>query len=86
MSIVCREWGGTRKIAISGENTGTTAALGLAAGGSWRLWGGLGLGLEAGLGHAVLGNRFVVGGWGRVLPPPPWQGVALARLGYTFSR
>jgi hypothetical protein len=86
MSIVCREWARSRKIANSAENAGTTAGLGLAAGASWRLWGGLGLGFEAGLGHAVFGNRFVVGGWGPVLAPPPWQGVVLARLGYTFSR
>jgi hypothetical protein len=86
MSILCREWARSRKIAIPAENTGTTVALGLAAGASWRLWGGLRLGVEAGLGHAVLGNRFVVGGWGPVLAPPPWQGVAMARLGYTFSR
>jgi len=85
MSIVCRESARTRGIAISGENAGTTAALGLAAGASWGLWGGFRLGFEAGLGHAVFGNRFVVGGWGRVLAPPPWQGVVLARLGYTFS-
>jgi len=85
MSIVSRESARTRGIASPAENAGTTAALGLAAGASWGLWGGLGVGLEAGLGHAVFGNRFVVGGWGRVLPPPPWQGVVLARLGYTFS-
>jgi hypothetical protein len=86
MSIVCREWGRSRNITNSGANAGTTAALGPAAGGSWRLWRGLGLGLEAGLAHAVLGNRFVVGGWGPVLAAPRWQGVVLARLGYTFSR
>ena len=85
MSIVSRESARTRGIAIPAENAGTTAALGLAAGASWGLRGGFGLGFEAGLGHAVFGNRFVVGGWGRVLPPPPWQGVVLARLGYTFS-
>jgi hypothetical protein len=85
MSIVSRESARSRGIAIPAENAGTTAALGLAAGASWDLRGGFRLGFEAGLGHAVLGNRFVVGGWGRVLPPPPWQGVVLARLGYTFS-
>jgi hypothetical protein len=86
MSIVCREWGRSRNIAVSTENAGTTAALGVTAGAAWRLWRGLGLGAEAGLGHAVFGNRFVVGGWGQVLAPPPWQGMVLARLGYTFSR
>jgi len=85
MLIVCREWARSRKIAISADNTGTTAALGVAAGASWRLWGGLRLGMDAGLGHAVLGDRFVVGGWGPVLAPPPWQGMVLARLGYTVS-
>jgi hypothetical protein len=85
MSIVSRESARTSGIAVPAENAGTTAALGLAAGASWGLWRGLHLGFETGVGHAVFGNRFVVGGWGRVLPPPPWQGVVLARLGYTFS-
>jgi hypothetical protein len=86
LSVVCRERGRSRKIAISAENARTTAALGLAAGGSWRLWRGLHLGFETGLAHAVLGNRFVVGGWGPVLAPPAWQGLVQARLGYAFSR
>lgn len=85
MSIVCLESARTRGIAIAGENAGTTAALGLAAGASWRLGRGFRLGFEAGLGHALLGNRFVVGGWGPVLAPPAWQAIVLARLGYTFS-
>ena len=86
MSIVCREWGRSRGIARSAENAATTAALGVAGGASWRLWRDLGLGLEAGLGHAVFGDRFVVGGVGPVLAAPSWQAVALARLGYGFSR
>jgi hypothetical protein len=85
MAIVSRESARSRGIAVPGENAGATAALGLAAGASSRLWQGLHLGVDAGLGHAVFGNRFVVGGWGRVLPPPPWQGVVVARLGYAFS-
>ena len=86
LAIVSRESARSTGIAISGENAATTAALGLATGASWRLWAGFQLGFDAGLAHALLGNRFVVGGWGPVLPPPPWQGVVLARLGYTVSR
>ena len=85
MAIVSRESARTRGIAVPAENAGTRAAFGLAAGASWGLWGGFRLGLEAGLGHAAFGNRFVVGGWGPVVAPPPWQGMVLARLGYTFS-
>jgi hypothetical protein len=83
--LVSRESARTSGIAVPAQNVGTTAALGLAAGASWWLAGGVGLGFEAGLAHAVFGNRFVVGGWGPVLAPPPWQAVVLARLGYAFS-
>lgn len=86
LAIVSRESARSSGIAIPAENTGTTAALGLGAGGSWPLWHAFDVGFEAGLGHAVFGNRFVVAGWGPVLAPPTWQGVVLARLGYTFSR
>jgi len=85
MAIISRESARTRGIALPADNVGIRTALGLAAGASWGLGGDFRLGLEAGLGHAAFGNRFVVGGWGPVLAPPPWQGMVLARLGYTFS-
>jgi hypothetical protein len=85
LSIVGREWGRTRGIPVVRENTVTTAALGLAAGASWRLGGAWRLGVEVWGAHAVLANRFVVTGWGAVLAPPPFQGAALARMAYVFS-
>lgn len=85
MMIVCHESARSRGIASPAENAGTTAALGVTAGASSRLWRNLHLGFEAGLAHAVLGNRFVVGGWGPVLTPPPWQGMVLGRVGYRFA-
>lgn len=84
LAIVCRESARTRGIRVAGENSGTTAALGIAAGASRRAFGRWVLGLDAGAARAAFGNRFVVAGWGPVAAPPAWQGVVVARLGYGF--
>ena len=85
LALVSREWGRSRGIPVPRENTAMTGSLGAAAGVAWRVWGGWRVGVEGWAAHALLGDRFVVEGWGPVLAPPRVQGVVLARVAYGFS-
>ena len=56
------------------------ASLGLA----WLPTPRLRVAVEVGAARALVGNDFVVGGYGRVLAPPAWQGLAALRLGWAI--
>jgi hypothetical protein len=85
LSLLCRESAWTRGIPVVREATGTTWALGIAAGASVRMGPVWRLGLAGWGARAALGDRFVVAGWGPVLAPPPLQAAALATVAYGFS-
>ncbi len=85
MSLVCREWARTRGIPVVEESSGTTWALGLAAGASLRPGRGWRLGLQGWGARAAFGDRFVVAGWGPVLAPPRLQAAVLGSVAYDLT-
>jgi hypothetical protein len=77
IAVVDYEWARTEGITLQKSNTRFTLAAGAAAGASYALSPRWRVGLQLWAATAVLGNQFVVEGWGPVLAPPRFQATGL---------
>jgi hypothetical protein len=82
--VIGFERGTTRGIAQPSSRTRWTVAAGAVAGVAWLPAPRLRVAAEVGLDRLLAGNDFQVEGYGRVLAPPPWQGMAALRLGWAL--
>jgi hypothetical protein len=77
IAVVDYEWARTEGITLQKSNTRFTLAAGAATGASYAWSPRWRVGLDLWAATAVLGNQFVVEGWGPVLAPPRFQATAL---------
>ena len=85
VATVFRESARSQDIAVPKTQSATSLTGGLTAGATVALGSHWRLGTDATVSHAVVQDRFVVGGWGPVLEPSPFQAAALVRVAYNFS-
>ncbi len=85
VAVISREWAHSQNIPVTNDNTGTTLAVGLAAGGGWALSPHWRVAVEGWGSRTIAGDRFVITGLGPVLAPPRLQATAFAALAYAFS-
>jgi hypothetical protein len=77
IAVIDYEWARTEGITLPKNNTRFTLAVGAAAGAAYAVSPRWRVGVDLWTATAVLGNQFVVEGWGPVLAPPRFQATAL---------